>query len=67
MSKDLIIILILSLITTFAWIGFEAHRAATKTAIPEVKTEYLEPLEPTLEQEALEIIRSSRKVGAFGE
>ena len=65
MSKDWIILLVLSLITSFAWIGFEIHRAATQPAIPEVKTGVIEPLDPTLNQKVLNMLRSTEKERPF--
>ena len=67
MSKDWIVLLVLSLITSFAWIGFEIHRAATRTTIPEVKPGAIEPLDPKLDQKVLNLLRSSEKETPFGE
>ena len=57
-SKEWVILLVFSLITTLAWIGFEVHRAYTTTTIPEVLEEQMAPLNPELDQEALKILRS---------
>ena len=58
MSKDWIVLLILSLITTLLWTGFEIHRAYTTTTIPEVLEEQMKPINPQLNQEALKMLRS---------
>ncbi len=61
MNKDWIALLTLSLITSFAWIGFEVYRAATQPAIPQIEEKYVRPLDPTLDQTALEIIRATQE------
>lgn len=61
MNKDWIVLLIISLITSLAWIGFEVYRAATQPTIPEIQEEYIKSLDPTLDQTALEIIRATQE------
>lgn len=58
MNKEGIVFLVLSLVTTFVWIGFEVHRVYTTTTIPEVLEEQMKPINPELDQEALKILRS---------
>jgi len=57
MKKDklpsIIILLILSLITALFWVVFSVYRAFTKPVAIDIPTEVLEPLNPTLDANAL--------------
>ncbi len=61
MSKDWIILLTFSLFTSFIWVGFEVYQTMTDLEFAEIKEEEIEPINPTLDQEALELIRSAGK------
>jgi len=50
---------IISLITILVWISFEAFRALSTTPKSEVSPETLEPISPTLDEEALNDLQSS--------
>ncbi len=61
MNKDWIILLAISLFTSFVWVGFEIYQAATKIDTITIEEEKVEPIDPTLDSEALEILRSGGK------
>ncbi|MEA2020433.1 MAG: hypothetical protein U9M98_01815 [Patescibacteria group bacterium] len=58
MSKDWIILLTISLFTSFVWVGFETYQTMTDLKFAEIESEEVEPIDPTLDQKALEIVRS---------
>ncbi len=53
MPKSLKLILFLTLVTTFSWIGFDVYRAFTQLPPPVVSEEILSPVDPTLNVEVL--------------
>lgn len=56
-KKDLpglVIFAILTLVTTFSWVGFEIYRALTVQPKPDVPPQILQELSPTLDQQTLE-------------
>jgi hypothetical protein len=53
-ARDVVVLLISTLITIAAWVGFEVYRAYTRVTLPEGVEEYLTPLTPTLDIEVLE-------------
>lgn len=59
MSKNLVTILLLTLITLSAWIGFQIFRIATSSTIPESTQEQLEGLDPNLDQNVLDDLKES--------
>jgi len=59
MSKNLVTILLLTLITVSAWIGFQIFRTATSSTIPEPTQEQLEGLDPNLDQNVLDDLKES--------
>jgi len=63
MSKQIIQILIFTLITVIAWLGFELFHQARKTTLPEIVQEQIEPLDPTLPLEILEDLEKREAVG----
>ena len=58
-TKDWIILLIFSLITVLSWIGFEVERIWKTPTFTPVLEEQMKPFSPELDQETLEILRSS--------
>jgi len=44
LSRDILVLTIISLITILTWVGFEVWLAATKTTITKVTKEQLAPL-----------------------
>lgn len=55
---SLVSILILTLITAFAWLSFSVYRALTVQPAPVVPKEVSEPLTPTLDSETIESLRT---------
>ena len=51
MGKKWITILIISLITVFIWVGFEVYFRMTSKDVQEDYANYLEPIEPTIDEE----------------
>ncbi len=60
LSRDLLVLSILSVITVFTWIGFEVYRALTKTEIPIVLQRQIQPLNPVIQKEVLDSLRARR-------
>ena len=60
LSRDLLILSILTVITVFTWIGFEVYRALTKTEIPVVLQRQIEPLNPVIQREVIENLKSRK-------
>lgn len=58
MSRDIIIILGLSLIVVAAWISVDVYKAVTETVAPVVSEETLQPVNPELD---LEVINSLKR------
>lgn len=53
-DRDIVVLLISTLITVVAWVGFEVYRAYTKINPPEGIESYLTPLSPTLDTSVLD-------------
>lgn len=53
MSRDIIIILGLSLIVVAAWISVDVYKAVTETVAPVVSEETLQPVNPELDLEVI--------------
>lgn len=51
-------ILILTLITSLAWIAFSVYRAVTLKPSPAVPQEISEPLNPNLDTQTIELMKS---------
>lgn len=60
MSKDIIIILGLTLVVVVGWISADVYKALTETEAPVVTQEMLQPIDPELDLEVLEDLRSRR-------
>lgn len=56
LGKEALTLSILTLITALTWIGFEVHRALTRSEIPQVLQEQIAPLNPQIDQETLQIL-----------
>lgn len=59
-KKDLVTIGFVTLITVFAWIGFEVYRTNSKDTLPEKTKELIAPLNPTIKQEVIEKLEAAR-------
>lgn len=57
-GRDLVLLLITTTITIIVWIGFEVYRAYTKANVPTGIEEYLSPLNPKLDTEVINILKT---------
>lgn len=55
-SKDILILVILSLITVLTWIGLDIHRIFFREEELYVLTQQMEPLNPEIDQEIIDQI-----------
>lgn len=55
---SIVTILILTLVTSLAWISFTVYRAVTIKPDPVVPKEISEPLNPTLDEKTIESLQS---------
>ena len=60
MSRDIVIILGLALIVVAGWISVDVFKAVTKTEAPVVTQEMLRPVNPQLDLEVLQDLKSRR-------
>lgn len=58
MSKDIIIILGLALVVVAGWISVDLYKAYTKTEAPVVTEEMLQPVDPNLDLEVINDLKS---------
>ena len=49
-DRDIVVLLITTLITIGSWVGFEVYRAYVKVTVPTQIEKYLEVIDPTLNQ-----------------
>jgi hypothetical protein len=54
LDRSITMVLICTLITLAAWIGFQVYRAYSQVPLPEGIDKHLQPLEPTLETSVLD-------------
>jgi len=54
MSKDLVYLLLLTLLTVIAWAGFDFYHASTQPVLPKILQEQIRPLDPNLDFSVLE-------------
>lgn len=55
-DRDIVVVLVMTLITVVSWAGFEVYRAYTKIVIAPVLAEQLREVNPVLDLGVLEII-----------
>jgi len=53
-DRDIVVVLISTLVTLVAWVGFEVYRAYTKVVVPADIEKYLTPLDPQLNTSILD-------------
>lgn len=58
LGKDTLILAILTLITSLTWISLEVYWALTKTEIPRVLKEQISPLDPKIDWETVEELKT---------
>lgn len=61
MTKSIIQILILTLITIAAVVGFEVYHKSKVPVLPEIVEEQLSPVDPNLSEEILEQLKEKQK------
>lgn len=61
MNKNLVTILLLTLITVVVWVAFQVLRITTSPIIPAPTQSQLEPLDPTLDKSVLQDLENSLK------
>lgn len=59
-DRDIVVVLISTLLTLVAWVGFEVYRAYTRVQVPTDVQKYLGPLDPKLDLSALESLEKKR-------
>lgn len=64
LGKDILTLVIFTLITALTWVGFAVWSAATKTTISQVTQEQMAPLNPQIKREVFE---SLKKNSSFSE
>ena len=57
-DRQVVVVLVMTLITLVAWVGFEVYRAYTLVNIPPVSDKLLLELSPTLDISVLEKLES---------
>lgn len=62
LKQDLLWVIILTFITILIWISYSIYLAYNKSTIDPEVTALLEPLNPTLNQKALDILASQREI-----
>ena len=55
-DKDIVVLLISTLVTVATWVGFEVYRAYTRVQVPEGVESLLAPLTPTLDIQVLDAL-----------
>ena len=63
LGKDALKLAILTLITVITWIGFDVYRALTKSDIPKILQRQIAPLNPKLDWETVERLKTKGTVG----
>ncbi|OGY26587.1 MAG: hypothetical protein A2Z11_00150 [Candidatus Woykebacteria bacterium RBG_16_43_9] len=59
MNKNLVTILLLTLITISVWVAFQVFKVATSNTIPQPTQEQLQELDPELDREVIEDLKNS--------
>lgn len=59
MSKNVVTILFLTLITIVFWVGFQIFKVNSESTIPQPTEEQLRPLDPTLDKSVFEDLKKS--------
>ena len=61
-KKNLLRIVVFTTITVFIWIAFDVYRNLSKSSIPQVLKEQLEPLNPNFNKEVLESLKKRKHI-----
>ncbi|MEK7163639.1 MAG: hypothetical protein AAB768_00675 [Patescibacteria group bacterium] len=57
-DRDIVALLVITLVTLSSWVGFEVYRAFTNTNIPDVSARLMRPLDPALNTALLSALKS---------
>lgn len=57
-GKDLLVLAVLTLLVIVTWVGFDIYKAFNKTTISKATKEQMQKLDPTLDTEVIEDIKS---------
>jgi len=57
-SRDVLVISVLSLLTILVWIGMDVHRKLTQKEVPEILEKQLLPLDPKIDVEIINVLES---------
>ena len=55
-DRDIVIMLVASLVTLVSWVGFEVYRAYAKIPVPEVLEKHLVEFDPKLDSSVLDLL-----------
>ena len=64
LNRDFLILSVLSVITVFTWIGLEVYQILNKTEIPSVLQRQIEPLNPVIETNVIQGLKSRKSYSA---
>lgn len=59
-KKDLVAIGFVTLITVFAWIGFEVYRTNSKNTVPQRTQELIAPIDPAVAEHVLNRLEAAQ-------
>ncbi len=54
LDRDIVTVLVATLITLVCWVGFDVYRAYTRRQVPEVLQKYLQEFDPKLDTDVLD-------------
>lgn len=57
-DRDVVALLVITLVTLSSWVGFEVYRAFTRSDIPDVSAKLMRPLDPALNTAVLSALKS---------
>ena len=57
-DRDIVALLVFTLVTLSSWVGFEVYRAFTSFNIPDVSARLMRPLDPSLNTAVLSALKS---------
>lgn len=59
MSKNLVTVLFLTLITLLLWIGYQIFKVSSESTIPQPTEKQIKPIDPNLDKSVFEILKKS--------
>lgn len=61
-GKNILVLSIMTLITVIVWVGYEVYSAYTQTTVPRIIKELTTPLNPRIDEEAIEDIEEKYQI-----